>query len=394
MAATVSKAGPYYVSGEIKFSSLRSNFRAQLRKETSGGSETFNTDTAAIKASDLRRITSTTNTNPTVPDATENANISTSSNWKSSQFRGSIKYYYIAQSGTDINFDIDAQSWNSNLNKNVRKFLFIDGTCGSNDATVTAASLNATAFNLTLDNYGSILGASGRGGGTGSGAPEVSGQKGGDALQMTSTSGANNIVLVRTGSRIYAGGGGGEKGKTGVAGTSGICYYSQRFNSGCQEQALPGCGSLLSGSYQTESSNRCCREDRGCAANIWYRTCEIQSASSAGAGGEGGDGGPGRGYNWQEPNSLSGAAGSPGSGAGVCPGGWSSNPAATNGPDGETGASGGEWAVAGGNIADSGGTTYISNSGNNGGSPGIAIFGSNYTVTGTINGDTIKGSYT
>ena len=394
MAATVSKAGPYYVSGEIKFSSLRSNFRAQLRKETSGGSETFNADTAAIKASDLRRITSTTNTNPTVPDATENANISTSSNWKSSQFRGSIKYYYITQSGTDLNFDIDAQSWNSNLDKNIRKFLFIDGTCGSNDATVTAASLNATAFNLTLDNYGSILGASGRGGGTGSGAPEVSGQKGGDALQMTSTSGANNIVLVRTGSRIYAGGGGGEKGKTGVAGTSGVCYYTQGFASGCQENSLPGCGSLLAGSYQISSSNRCCAENRGCSANVWYRTCQIQSASAAGSGGEGGDGGPGRGYNWQEPNSLDGAAGSAGSGAGVCPSGWSGSPAATNGPDGETGAPGGEWAVAGGNIADSGGTTYLSNSGNNGGSPGVAIFGSNYTVTGTINGDTIKGSYT
>lgn len=68
MTATVSKAGPYYSSGEIKFSSLRSNFRAQVRKETSGGSETFNSDTAQIKASDLRRITSTSNTNPTVPD--------------------------------------------------------------------------------------------------------------------------------------------------------------------------------------------------------------------------------------------------------------------------------------------------------------------------------------
>ena len=64
MTATVSKAGPYYSSGEIKFSSLRSNFRAQVRKETSGGSETFNTDTAAIKASELLRNTTTTDTSP------------------------------------------------------------------------------------------------------------------------------------------------------------------------------------------------------------------------------------------------------------------------------------------------------------------------------------------
>jgi len=118
MAATVSKAGPYYSSGEIKFSSLRSNFRAQIRKATSSGSETFSSDTATIKASELKRLTVTTNTDPIVPDATENANISTSSNWKLSQFRGSIKYYYITQSGTDLNFDIDAQSWHSNINKN------------------------------------------------------------------------------------------------------------------------------------------------------------------------------------------------------------------------------------------------------------------------------------
>lgn len=81
----------------------------------------------------------------------------------------------------------------------------------SNNATVPAAHLNATAYNLTVDVYGDIFGAAGRGGGSGGGAPAISGQKGGDALQMTSTNGANNIVLVRSTGRIYAGGGGGEK---------------------------------------------------------------------------------------------------------------------------------------------------------------------------------------
>ena len=42
MTVATSKAGPYYSSGEIKFSSLRSNFRAQIRKETSSDSETTN----------------------------------------------------------------------------------------------------------------------------------------------------------------------------------------------------------------------------------------------------------------------------------------------------------------------------------------------------------------
>lgn len=392
MTATVSKAGPYYSSGEIKFSSLRANFRAQVRKTTSGGSETFNTDTAAIKASELFRNTTTTDTNPTVPNSTENANISTSSNWKLSQFRGSIKYYYITQSGTDINFDIDAQSWNSNLNKNIQKFLFVDGICGSNDADSPAAQLSATAYNLTVDVYGSILGASGKGGGT-AGAPSISGQKGGDALEMTSTNGANNIVLVRNGSKIYGGGGGGEKGRTGVAGSGGSCYYSQTFGSGCQEQSLPECPSLLSGSYQTSQWQNCCRYNRGCAANNWYRTCRIDTTTSAGSGGAGGNGGPGRGYNNQS-GSLSGAAGSAGSGAGSCPSGYVTSVTATNGPNGETGASGGEWASAGGNIADGGTTLYLSNFGNNGGAAGKAIFGSNYSTSGTINADTVKGSYT
>ena len=192
----------------------------------------------------------------------------------------------------------------------------------------------------------------------------------------------------------YAGGGGGEKGKTGVNGSSGMCYYTQEFGSGCQENSISGCDSLLPGSNQVGQRHNCCSENRGCAANNWYRTCQLAQSSSAGNGGEGGNGGPGRGYNWQEPNSLAGSAGAAGSGAGVCPGGWVSNPAATNGPQGETGAPGGEWAIAGGNISDAGTSTYLANSGNNGGAPGKAIFGSNYSTTGTINGDTVRGSYT
>ena len=65
MAISTTKAGPYYASGAISFSSLRSNFRAQNIDGT------FNTDTLSIKASELIRVTSQTVTNPTVPDATE-----------------------------------------------------------------------------------------------------------------------------------------------------------------------------------------------------------------------------------------------------------------------------------------------------------------------------------
>jgi len=389
MTATVSKAGPYYSSGEIKFSSLRSNFRAQVRKETSGGSETFNSDTAEIKVSELKRITSTSNTNPNVPDATENANISTSSNWKTSQFRNSIKYFYITQSGTDVNFDIDAQSWNSNLNKNVRKFLFVDGTCGSNSFSSPAAQLNATAFNLTVDTYGSILGAGGRGGGT-SGAPAISGEAGGDALEMTSSSGSNNIVLLRNVGRIYGGGGGGEKGKTGDNGANGTCAFVQYFQGGC---GCPGCpGGWQDLGCGQNYGNHCSRRQVcNWLGNCWwesngdsrYNNCKFTYSVSGGTGGIGGNGGPGRGYNNQS-GSLAGAAGATGGSKGTCTQGGSYETAPTDGKNGETGGSGGEWAIAGGNTSNTG----------NGGNPGRAVFGSNYSITGTINSDTIKGSYT
>lgn len=388
MTATVSKAGPYYSSGEIKFSSLRTNFRAQIRKQTSGGSETFSSDTGEIKASDLRRVTSTSNTNPIVPDSTENANISATSNWKTSQFRGSIKYYYIAQSGTDTNFDIDAQSWNNNLNKNICKILFIDGTCGSSSVTSPAAQLNATAYNLTVDNYGSILGAGGRGGGT-AGAPSIAGESGGAALEMTSVSGNNIVVFVRNGSRIYGGGGGGEKGTTGANGSNGTCSYVQYFQGGC---GCPGCppGWQDLGCGQNYGNHCARRAVYGCWGDQWwesngdsrYNNCKYTYEVSGGSGGTGGNGGLGRGYTNQS-GSLSGASGSSGGGASGCFSGGSYETAPTNGNSGESGGDGGEWASNGANT----------NNSESGGTAGRAIFGSNYSVTGTINSSTIKGFY-
>lgn len=373
MAVSVAKAGPYYSSGEIKFSSLRSNFRAQVRRESSGGSESFSTDNNPISASQLRRNTTTTNTSPVVPDAAENSSISTSNNWKTSQFRNSIKYYYVILPSSDdvTNFDIDAQSWNSNLNKNVNKVMFIDGTCGSNSVSSTAASFNATAHNLTVDVYGSILGAAGRGGGTGSGAPEISGQSGGDALSMTSSNGNNVVVLVRTDSRIYGGGGGGEKGTNGADGNGGTCREEEYRQSGCQQGNTVSC---QGGWSQYQSGNWCCEWRRGCNANYWWVRCERYYNTSGGIGGAGGTGGLGRGYNNQS-GSLSGASGSAGTSGGGC--------GATAGQTGETGGDGGDWATAGGNTNNSG----------QGGVQGKAIVGSDYSVTGTINSTTVKGAY-
>ena len=377
MAVATTKAGPYYSSGQISFSSLRSNFRAQQRKTTSGGSETFTTDNASISASQLLRNTSTTNTNPTVPNATENSGIAASqSNWKVSQFRNSIKFFYITQSSTNTNFDMDDLAWNGNLNKNINKFLFVTGTCGSSSVSSVAASFNATAYNLTFDVTGSILGAGGRGGGT-SGAPDPSGEGGGTAMSIASSSGRNVVVLVRSGARIYGGGGGGERGAQGANGSGGRCY-NETTTSGCG--SAPGCP----GGYSDRGTwgGGCCQSTcdwcwgccQRCVRNTQYRRCVQEYNTSGGTGGAGGTGGPGRGYNNQS-GSLAGAGGSAGSGGGGC--------GAQSGQTGETGGAGGDWATSGANTNNSG----------NGGGGARAISGSNYSVTGTINSSTVKGAY-
>lgn len=56
---------------------------------------------------------------------------------------------------------------------------------------------------------------------------------------------------------------------------------------------------------------------------------------------------------------------------------------ATDGLTGEPGGNGGDWAGGGG----------LTNNIGSGGSPGRAIAGSGYSITGTINTNTIKGLY-
>lgn len=359
MSVAITKAGPYYSSGPISFSSLRSNF-----KELASGE---------IKASEIRRNTLSSNIDPIVPDCTENSNISTSSNLKLSQFRNSIKYYYITQTGTDVNFNINSQSWNDNLNKNIKKWMYINGICGSNSTSLSAASFNSTTYNLTIDVSGYIYGA----GGSGGTSTTISGDSGGSALSVTSSGGNNIVVFVRSTAQIYGGGGGGEKGLKGSDGSAGTCYNSTT-TSGCG--SAPGCpgGYYETGTYGGGCCQstcvcwfRCCER---CVNWIQYRNCSQQYTVSGGIGGEGGNGGPGRGYNYQS-GSLAGAGGSAGTSGNGC--------GSTDGLTGETGGSGGEWGKSGSNTNNTG----------NAGLPGRSILGSNYTVSGTLNSSTIKGFY-
>ena len=122
-----------------------------------------------------------------------------------------IKFYYITQTGSDIYFDIDALTWNSNLGKTINKTMFIEGNIGSDNALSPMTSFEQSpAYNLLFDVTGTIKGAldwvveS-------PGNVSISGQTGGTALSIISTGGENLTVNVRSSARIYGGGGGGER---------------------------------------------------------------------------------------------------------------------------------------------------------------------------------------
>ena len=377
MAIQIS-ATQYFGSGAISFSAMRSTFR-------------LNSPTGTISASELLRNTDVTNTDPILPDATENSDVATSTDWKTSQIRDSIKFYNVTQpSGdTNVNLDIDGLSWNSNLSKNVVKKMNIQGTCGSNTTGTAAALMDNTAHNLTIDVSGDIFGC---------GALAVTddnnpdGLDGGDALDVI-TSGNNVKVNVQSTARIYAGGGGGEHGTEGSQGQNGTCfdYIFGTVGSGC---GFCGDCSNLGAGYERYAG---CNDAGGCNCYSWWGWggCRQRILSTAqcrkqdpvtvagGTGGAGGDGGRGRGYNYQS-GSLAGSGGSSGGAFQGCSGFVGTISNGGQGGTGETGGSGGDWGQNGSNTADSG----------DGGTAGKAIDrSSGVSVTGTLNSNTIKGSY-
>ena len=375
MAITVTKSGPYFTSGAISFSAMRNTFR-------------LNNPNGTISASELLRDTTLTNTDPILPDATENNDVATSTNWKTSQIRDSIKFYNVTQpSGdTNVNLDIDAQSWNGNLGRNIVKKMNLEGTCGSNSTSIRAAEINNPAYNLTIDVSGDIFGC-----GADATVTGPDGADGGDALGITG--GGNNIkVNLQSTARIYGGGGAGEHGAQGATGQSGTCfdYIFGTVNSGCG--FCGDCSSLGAGYVRYGG----CNSAGGCNCVGWWfwygcrqttlTTAECRKEDpktvAGGTGGDGGDGGRGRGYNYQS-GSIAGATGGAGGSFAGCGGYDGQITPGGNGNPGETGASGGEWGADGGDTSNTG----------DGGDAGAAIHPSGISVTGIINSNTIKGSY-
>ena len=378
MAIQISATQYFSGSGAISFSAMRNTFR-------------LNNPTGTISASELLRNTDVTNTDPILPDATENSDVATSTNWKTSQIRDSIKFYNLTQpsSDTNVNLDIDGLSWNSNLNKNVVKKMFIQGTCGSNTTSTAAALMDSTAHNLTIDVSGDIFGC---GALAVTDANNPDGFDGGDALDVI-TSGNNVSVNVQSTARIYGGCGGGEHGNDGVTGQDGTCfnYIFGEVASGC---GFCGDCSNLGAGYENYGG---CNSGGGCNCAGWWfwYGCRQTTLSTAlcrkqdpitvtgGTGGAGGDGGRGRGFNYQS-GTLSGSTGAGGGSFVGCGGFTGTITAGGTGGDGETGGTGGDWGENGANTDDTG----------DGGTAGKAIDRStNVSISGIINSNTVKGTY-
>jgi hypothetical protein len=394
MSISVTKQGPYFTSGSISFSQLRSTF-----KETGSGS---------ISASEYRRNTDRNERNPIVPDSTENENISTGSNLSLSQFRNSVKRYYATQSGTDHNLgnsgepglrmgrvkpDGSGIDWSGggtsgrdregssdgNYTRNIQKFINITGTCGSYYTNQPAAQLapGVPVYNTSFTISGQIYGAGGIGGVSGDG----NGKDGGPAVNIQYDQGGNvSPVNIESSARIWAGGGGGEKGRNGDDGLQGACSstYTTRncgpapaCNSGDQDLGVRDDG--------------CCRQrytlgiKNGC--DKWrLRTCRRLEPSTVPTGGLGGDGGRGQGYDGGWSFGSSGQSGT----CPTCSSGTALGPTyGTCGTNGGTGGRGGDWASDGEETAAVWRRGYA----------GKAFLGSYYALTGSLNGETIKGAY-
>ena len=408
MAITITTSGPFYgtVGTAISFSSLRTNFRAT---DIDG---TVSNDTSPISALQLRRIDSQSNSDPTVPDATENVQISTGNDLSISQFRNSVKYYKVSQTSTDTNLNISSQTWNSNLSKNIKKKVSIGGTIGSSDTNIPAlltTSGQHCNLEIAVTGTGKVIGAGGAGGTANGG----NGGNGGTAMNLLNTLAASVIkVTVASGANIYGGGGGGgagNKGADGSPGTAGttpgasVTTFAEDY--GCNYAwSIVNCAffkNVVTGNNWTNGDkinananyvNALCQQNNPqcggggvyvvSTGNGYYTTTAgapiATAGGTAGTGGTGGNGGVGAGYNTARSD---GAGGSPGGGGGAGGGGT-----ATAGTDGSTG-------ITGGNGGDYGVDGTAANPGGNGGTAGRAIAGSNYSPTGTISGDTVKGLY-
>ena len=390
----------YFTSGPIKFSEIRDTFG-----DLSG---------TPVRASDYKRnvdvdVDWASDTSPRVPDATENEDVSSSTDWQVSGFRDTITEYNVVQDASSSDEELEyavnnTSDWNNNLGKNVNKNFDIKGTIYSNEVSKYALKFTSGDYtNLYIDvnNGGAIYG---EGGAAGDPSQNLDG---GGALYINNTLDVDNVsIVIGNNGKIYAGGGGGHDGNQGNSGNSLSCYTLEAWNTGSvggfdraynPSTALTKCKSAASGSItlgnvnvtsanQNSVRSRCrggtYRRGHGwngtnfvgyaCSPD-WTMTCSgrINNNVAGGNAGNGGNGGVGQGYSNQS-NPGSGNSGNSGN-CGEC----AVTGARSCGNTGNAGISGGSWGQAS----------------NSGGSGGSAVHKKN-TAVNQYSSNTLKGGIT
>ena len=365
----------YFTSGEIKFSAIRDTF-----------GDLAGTD---VRASDYLRNAGddvdweapgqTKTISPRVPNATENADVSTSTDWEVSDLRDSIVEYNVTQdastSDEELEFaDTNVPTWNNNLSKNVNKKFSVEGTIYADEVSKYALTFSDGEYNnLTIDvpDGGKIYGEGGAAGGG----------NGGGALYVKNTASYDNVsVTLGSNGQIWAGGGGGDHGTDGNSGSNLSCFtnsthnasYNQNGRNYSSNAASNACTAAApSGSYDvvvtnanpTDVRSRCrggtYRSGQGWNSSnfsgyscspAWSVSCSSKIANNiaGGNGGTGGNGGVGQGFSNQSAPG-SGNSGNSGN-TNTC----AATGANSVGNDGNSGSSGGTWGVGASNGGNAG----------------------------------------
>ena len=365
----------YFTSGEIKFSAIRDTF-----------GDLAGTD---VRASDYLRNAGddvdweapgqTKTISPRVPNATENADVSTSTDWEVSDLRDSIVEYNVTQDAStndeELEFaDNNVPTWNNNLSKNVNKKMSVEGTIYANEVSKYALTFSDGEYNnltIHVPDGGKIYGEGGAAGGG----------NGGGALYVKNTASYDNVsVTLGSNGQIWAGGGGGDHGTDGNSGSSISCFtnsthnasYNQNGRNYSSNAASNACTAAApSGSYDvvvttatpTSVRSRCrggtFRSGQGwnstnkygyACSPAWSVSCSSKIANNiaGGNGGTGGNGGVGQGFSNQSAPG-SGNSGNSGN-TNTC----AATGANSVGNDGNGGSSGGTWGVGASNGGNAG----------------------------------------
>ncbi len=364
----------YFVSGAISFSAIRDTF-GDLAGTDVRASDYLRNDGTDI---DWEAAGQTKTISPRVPDATENADVSTADDWQVSHLRDSIIEYVVTQqastSDEELEFaDTNVPTWNNNLSKNVNKTMSVEGTIYSNEVDKYALTFSDGEYNnltITVPDGGAIYGEGGAAGGG----------NGGGALYVKNTASYDNVsVTLGSNGRIWAGGGGGDNGNSGNSGASISCFTNSTYSANwstyryydggqaqgaCSNAAPAGASSVnVISANPTSTRNRCrgggWRRGQGwnasnksgysCSPN-WSLSCSarITNNIAGGTGGTGGTGGVGQGFSNQS-NPGSGNSGNSGN-TNTC----NATGANSVGNAGNSGSDGGTWGVGASNGGNAG----------------------------------------